>query len=57
MKDTKNYQPTQVIKVKDIQNLLIVSLSTAQRYYSDIKNTYNVKQVLYQHFINYFKIG
>ncbi len=56
MADTINYQPLQRITCKDIQNLLIVSQATAQRYFADIKNSYGIEVVTYKHFTTYFKI-
>lgn len=58
MSDTKNFVDTQRIGWIDIQNLLIsVSPSTAKRYLSEIKETFNLKVVLYIHFKKYFKMA
>lgn len=56
MTDTINYKPLQILRIKDIQNLLAVSESTAKRYLSDIRLSYNVDKVTYLHFCKYFKI-
>jgi hypothetical protein len=56
MADTLNYQPLQRLTCKDIENLLIVSKATAQRYYSDIKQAYSIDLVTYKHFTMYFKL-
>lgn len=56
MTDTQNYKAFQKLSWKDIQQLLIVSDSTAQRYLSDIKQTFNISIVTYNHFKKYFKL-
>lgn len=56
MADTLNFQPFQRITCKDIENLLIVSKATAQRYFSDIKICFAVEVVTYKHFTTYFKL-
>lgn len=57
MSDTTNYVKTQRLTAKDIESLLIsVSPRTAQQYYTDIKNAYDIKLVTYYHFCDYFKI-
>ncbi|GIZ08488.1 hypothetical protein FUMI01_12150 [Flavobacterium sp. UMI-01] len=55
MADTNNYTELQKLSYKDIECLLIVSEATAKRYYNDIKTTYNLRAVLYKHFLQYFK--
>lgn len=57
MTDTQNYKAFQKLSWKDIQQLLIVSDSTAQRYLSDIKQTFNISIVTYNHFKKYFKLS
>jgi hypothetical protein len=57
MTDTKNYKAFQKLSWKDIQELLIVSDSTAQRYLNDIKQSYSISIVTYNHFKKYFKIA
>ena len=56
MTDTTNYKPLQVLRIKDIENLLFVSQSTAKRYMNDIKEAKKVEIVLYKHFCDYFKV-
>ena len=56
MTDTTNYKPHQVLRIKDIENLLFVSQSTAKRYMTDIKETLKIEIVLYKHFCDYFKV-
>lgn len=46
-----------IIRIKDLQVLLQVSERQAKRYYSDIKNHFNIKVVLMHHFEQYFKIN
>jgi hypothetical protein len=57
MADTTNYKDTTKITAKDICELLCtISERTAQQYYTDIKNQFHIKIVLYSHFKAYFKI-
>lgn len=49
-------QPYQVIRAKDIENLMNVSNITAKRYISDIKAHFKIKLVLFRHYKEYFKI-
>lgn len=56
MTDTNNYKAFQKLSWKDIQDLLLVSDSTAQRYLSDIKQNFDITIVTYSHFKNYFKL-
>lgn len=57
MTDTTNYKDTTKITAKDVCDLLCtISQRTAEQYYTDIKNHFNVKIVLYKHFKEYFKI-
>lgn len=48
---------TTKLTVKDLQNLLSVSSSTAKRYYKDIKLEFELKIITYQHFKKYFKVS
>lgn len=45
----------QKITVKQLVNNMGISLRTAERYYKDIKNHYNIKVVLLCHVQSYFK--
>jgi len=44
------------ITYKDIENYMNVSERTAKRYFSDIKEEYNLRAVCLQHFLNYFNL-
>jgi predicted DNA-binding transcriptional regulator YafY len=46
----------QKITVKQLANNLDVSIRTAERYYKDIKQHFNIKIVLEPHVQSYFKI-
>lgn len=56
MADTKNYKEFQKLSWKDIQDLLIVTDATAQRYLTEIKEHFNVTVATYQHFKKYFNL-
>lgn len=56
MVDTCNYQPHQRISYKDIMQLMIVSESSARRYFADIKETLALQVVTYKHYTDYFKL-
>ena len=58
MKPSQNYTDLQKLTAKDIQHLLVsVSEKTAQNYFTDIKEEYQLKIVLFIHFKNYFKVS
>ncbi len=46
----------QRITVKDIERKLGVGRTAAARYYIDIKKEYNLKIVLFCHFLKYFNV-
>lgn len=56
MSDTTNFKDTTKITSKDVSYLMMVSVRTAEQYYTDIKNHFDIKVVLYKHFRLYFKI-
>lgn len=56
MHQTTEISEFQIIRVKDIQNLMNVSKRTAERYIKDIKETYKIRFVLYKHYKKYFQI-
>ncbi|WP_157776678.1 hypothetical protein [Flavobacterium crassostreae] len=47
---------TQKLTAKDVAELLAVSLATAEKYFKDIKQQYEINIVLFFHFKKYFKI-
>lgn len=57
MTDTINYKDTTKITAKDVCDLLCtISQRTAEQYFTDIKNHFGIKIVLYKHFKEYFKL-
>lgn len=54
--NNKEKERTEVIRIKDIQSMLKVSHSQAQRVYADIKKECNVHYVLFEHFKEYFNL-
>jgi hypothetical protein len=52
-----NYTEYTKLGYKDIESLLItISAKTAQQYLTDIKKEFDIKDVLFCHFKQYFKI-
>lgn len=45
-----------ILKIKDLQNILECSRSTAQRMYKDIKGEYNIEIVTQMHLHKYLKL-
>ena len=47
---------TTVIRAKDLMNIFGYKPRTAYKYLKDIKEEYNIKQVLYQHVKRYYHL-